>query len=172
MQQNIPGANQWGGAKFAAQTFGNPQQEANIQAGLGALPNSPNLNPLVEALRATGQREPKGSQTSFNTGMMQGDLSKGSPGGSLVSLLLSPEKALGAARDTFLKYRLGANTEDLAKALTGPDFFDRLAKARASMPPDDYQSALMKRLLMRGAITPPVLPQISQSARQVDKPDQ
>jgi hypothetical protein len=150
--------------------MGNPQQAQNVRAGLAALPNQPTIDPLVEALMATGQRQPIGSRTSFNTQMLSGALSEGPTAGSMLSLAASTEKALGAARDWYLKHRMGSNTEAMAQALVSPDFFDRLNAARSAVPPDQYRSLMARGLMARSALTPPVLPAIAQSAGQADQP--
>ncbi len=66
-------ANQFGGAKFAAQAFGNPlQRETTLGAVDTVAPMaSRDIRDLVEALSATGQREAQGSQTSFNAQMLE-----------------------------------------------------------------------------------------------------
>jgi hypothetical protein len=67
----VPGANQWGGAKFAAQIAGNPLQEQTLASGLGALHNgdtvAPNVAAIMPVLRATGKRQGPGSLTAQNT---------------------------------------------------------------------------------------------------------
>ena len=69
------GPNQF--ARFAKDVAGTPQQETNLNAVLGALPNGQPaqvaMADLLEALRATGQRKPMGSATSFNE-QVKGDL--------------------------------------------------------------------------------------------------
>ena len=64
------GANQFAGAKYIKSIAGNDEQAATLRSGLGAIDPSGALagqfNDLAEALRATGQREPIGSRTSFN----------------------------------------------------------------------------------------------------------
>jgi hypothetical protein len=66
------GQNQYGGSRFAVSIAGNPEQAATLQAGVGALPGGEakafDLNNLLEALRATGKRQPPGSMTAFNEG--------------------------------------------------------------------------------------------------------
>lgn len=169
-QDNMTGPNQYGGAKFASTMFGHPQQAANTYAGLSALPNNPQLQSLIDALKATGFREPPGSQTA-PTEMLNAKMSAGGAGQKLATAL-SPEKYLGGARDWYDKYRMGANKEDLANVMTsGPAFFDRLNAARTAIPPDQYRSMIVKSLLGRAAITPPALPAILQALRQPNDPN-
>jgi hypothetical protein len=58
------------GARFAKDIAGTPQAETNLNAVVGALPNSavaqPSMQDLVDVLRATGIRKPQGSATEFN----------------------------------------------------------------------------------------------------------
>lgn len=62
------GQNQYGGAKWVAQTSGNPEQRATLEGGIAAV--NPDLSDpyanLAAALRATGRRLQPGSQTAFN----------------------------------------------------------------------------------------------------------
>lgn len=64
------GQNQYAGSKLANMIAGNAEQEATLHAGVGALPGgaarSADLADLLEALRATGKRQPAGSMTAFN----------------------------------------------------------------------------------------------------------
>lgn len=154
-QNNMGGANQWGGAKFAAGAFGNPQQAQNLYAGLSALPNgatvSPKVQALADALSATGQRQPMGSQTAYNE-QFRDHMEGGTPFGTAASLALSPEKALGFARDWYQQRRIGTNAEALAKALIGPDGFDQIAAARAAVPPEAYRSLVANLLLGRSTV--------------------
>jgi hypothetical protein len=71
LQDNVAGPNQFGGAKLAAQLMGNPEQE---RALFGAIDQAEPFNDarrLAEVLRATGQRETAGSNTSFNNQLQQ-----------------------------------------------------------------------------------------------------
>ncbi len=169
-QANMPGENQWGGAKFAASMMGNPQQARNMRAGLGALPGQPTIDPLVEALQATGTRQPIGSQTSFNTQLLQGPLAKGGPMANAASLATSPSKLFGVARDWYTQHRMGANTEALAHALTSPNFFDQIEAARRLGPLDRYRALLAQGLASRNAFTPPSAPLMLQPPGEPNQP--
>lgn len=69
------GQNQYSGAKLAVSLAGNPEQAAALRSGIGALPGgearATDLDNLLEALRATGKRQPPGSMTAFNTEALQ-----------------------------------------------------------------------------------------------------
>lgn len=160
-QSNIPGPNQWGGAKFAAQTFGNPQQARNLYAGIGALPNGPELTPrvqsLVEALQATGQRQPIGSKTAYNTELNE-TMGEGRPLGTALSLAASPVKAAEFAREWYEKRQVGSNAEALAHALTAGNF-DALGSARAAVSPEQYRGLLARALSGQTMMALPVAAQ-------------
>jgi len=99
-QQNLAtGANQFGGANFAARAFGNPEQRRTIMGALDVVnrpdpnmafpPLSANAMPargsdpmaqLVEVLQATGQRHRAGSDTAFNQ-----DIQRQIAGGNVAS---------------------------------------------------------------------------------------
>lgn len=121
-QNNIPGANQWGGAKFAAQIAGNPLQRQVLDANLSALPNgaqkAADVRGLLDVLEATGKRQQQGSLTAFNASDLK-DLSSG----GLVSGMVDAARTanpLGLARqlkDGFDRARLGSRAESMAMGL-------------------------------------------------------
>src|SRR5690606_24911356 len=118
------GANQFGGAGFAAKLKGNPQQAANLEASVRALPNGDQVwegfNKLLNVLEAQGQRQRIGSQTAFNTEAIK-DLQSGSPLGTAATLgagagISWPRKAL----ETVERWRLGRNVDEIAALITDP----------------------------------------------------
>src|SRR4051812_30867766 len=64
-RNNLPGANQFGGAKFAAVVAGNGQQPTNLEAAVRALPNGDQrwdgFRRFLDTMEAIG------SMTAFNT---------------------------------------------------------------------------------------------------------
>lgn len=64
------GHNQFGGAIYAKNLLGNPEQAATLHSGLNAIDPtgklSSDLSDLADALQATGRRERAGSMTAFN----------------------------------------------------------------------------------------------------------
>jgi hypothetical protein len=131
------GANQWGGATFQAALRGNPQQRANLEAAITALPNGddilPGVNRFLDILAATGTRQRIGSQTAFNTEALSA-LKQGDKLGDVAALIAS-----GGVRypryvmDTIEQWRLGRNVEALANLLTNPQAgqaFRNLASVR------------------------------------------
>jgi len=118
------GANEFGGAKFAAVLTGNPEQKANLEAAIRALPNGDvrwdGFNRFLEVLEATGQRKGQGSPTN-SYGQMQESLSRGGKVGEVASLasggfLKLPERL----KQGYERYRLGKGTEELARLFTDP----------------------------------------------------
>ena len=130
------GANQFGGAGFVAKLRGNPQQAANLEASIRALPNGDDLwtgfDRFLEVLEAQGQRQRIGSNTSFNNEMLK-DLSGGSVVGTGATLaggggLQIPSKV----RDVVERWRLGRNVDEIARLITDPQgarVFRELARA-------------------------------------------
>lgn len=130
------GANQFGGAGFAAKLKGNPQQAANLEASVRALPNGDQVwdgfNKFLNVLEAQGQRQRIGSQTAFNAEALK-DLQSGSPLGTAATIgagagISWPRKAL----ETVERWRLGRNVDEIARLITDPQgarVFRELASA-------------------------------------------
>jgi hypothetical protein len=131
------GANQAGGAKFRVQLVGNPQQRANFEAAVTALPNGADrlagFNRFLDVLEATGTRQNIGSKTAYNAEFLKQQASSGIVG----------EVAKGAANpitrltqgliEKYERYRLGRNLNELADILTNPAAVGQL-RAIARMP--------------------------------------
>ena len=136
MQANATGPNANGGAKFAAAVAGNPIQEANLNAGLAALPNGATAGPavsnLIEVLRATGRRQAIGSLTAPNS-IAQDELAAASAPQAVAETALNPWKLPTAIRDSLGRARLGSRSADLAKILLGEDPVASAAAVRAAM---------------------------------------
>ena len=136
-QNLVSGQNSFGGAKFAAVVRGNPQQAANLEAAVRALPGGdrvwPGVDRFLTILEAQGQRQPIGSQTAFNQAVQQ-DLKSGSVAGEVGSTAASVGvKAPQRIKDAIEAWRLGNNVDELARLFTDPragQEFARLATAR------------------------------------------
>lgn len=114
------GPNQFGGANLASRLAGTPEQRDTLMGALEVV--SPQArdqaDTLIEALRATGQRERAGSQTSFNTEML-GDLRGGNMGQAAVGAVSNPTgvlNRLGGAWDDFVVERNARKLGDLLLA--------------------------------------------------------
>jgi hypothetical protein len=161
------GPNQWGGAGFAAALRGNPQQAANLEAAVKALPNGADtwrgIDRFLQFLQAQGQRQSIGSSTPFDTALRR-ELQKGSELGDAV--MLAP--GIGIRLPTQIKdaiegWHLGRRTQELARLFTDPGLglgFRRLA----DQPPGSRQAFVtLLRLL-------PVAHQAFKSSEQVQNP--
>jgi hypothetical protein len=141
-RDNIPGGNEWGGAKYAADLYGNQQQRHNLQAVLDQATGRPirdDIDSLIEALRTTGQRHRPGSQTSFNDEWKRA-MEQGNP-------ILEASKPGTAIRDRVQRYRLQRGSEQLAELLLAPDGIQRLRDLAAR---GNDQARLLARALLSG----------------------
>lgn len=130
------GPTQTGGAKFAAILRGNPQQAANLEAAVRALPNGnqiwPGFNRFLEILEAQQFRQATGSRTAFKIPGVE-DLK----GGGLLNNAMQtvatggfkwPQKALQGIQN----WNVGRNLDELARLLTDPtagNYFRSIATA-------------------------------------------
>jgi hypothetical protein len=135
--QNLQsGANQAGGAKFAAVIAGNPQQRANLEAAVRALPNGgqvwPGFNRFLEILEATGTRQNIGSRTAYNAELLKGQSTSGLAIEG-VKGAASPIRGAQFLSDRYERFRLGRNLNELADILTNPGSANQL-RAIARMP--------------------------------------
>lgn len=149
-QNLIGGANQFGGAKFASNLRGNPQQAANLEAAIRALPNGdvvwPGVDRFLTIMEAQGTRQRVGSQTAFNQEMLQ-DLRGGTAAGTIAKgglITQLPKKV----SDAWERWRLGRNVAELSRLLTDPRAareFQRLAGAA-----DNQLAPMLTRLTFMG----------------------
>ena len=118
------GFNQSGGAKFAAVLRGNPQQAANLEAAVRALPDGDTtwlgFNAFLENLEAQQFRQATGSRTAFKIPGVE-DLKSGgilnnaaqTVGGGGMKI---PQKVMNGIQN----WNVGRNLDDLARLLTDP----------------------------------------------------
>lgn len=117
------GPNQANGAKFRTAIAGNPQQRANLQAAVEALPNGQErwqgFNRLLDVLEATGTRQNVGSRTAYNA-----EINKAQGAGGLVrdatKIAGNPAKLAQPLIDKYEQWKLGRNLTQLADILTDP----------------------------------------------------
>jgi hypothetical protein len=148
------GANEFGGAKFAAQLVGNPEQAAALEAAVRALPDGgarwDGFNKFLNVLEATGKRQRQGSPTASNL-QIEESLRSGGKVGEISSLasggfLKLPERL----KQAYERYRLGQGTAELAKLFTDPaalPVFRQLAREGAG---SSKAQALSARLIAIG----------------------
>lgn len=153
--QNLAsGANQFGGAKFAAIVAGNGQQARNLEAAVRALPNGDTrwegFRRFLDVLETTGQRPQPGSATAFNQEMVR-DLKTGSVVGDAATAAKTGGLALVKR---FMDFRerlnLGQNTQQIAALLTRPDAARVLAQLAAQPAGSTKAGVLALRLSYMG----------------------
>lgn len=153
-QANMPGANQFGGPKFAAVAGGNPQQMKNLEAAITALPGGPTrwsaFKRAFDVFQAMGTRQPVGSQTAFNQ-MLQKSLEGTGALPEAVATAASPNKWLGVASDIYRRYAFGQNTKQLAQAMVSGDVSDLRRVVQSSPNSVQSQAALIAILAKEGA---------------------
>jgi hypothetical protein len=141
--QNLPsGVNSYGGARFAAVVRGNPQQAANLEAAVRALPNGDQVwqgvDRFMTILEAQGQRQAIGSQTAFNQEVLQ-DLRQGKLASEAGSAVLGLGLKLpGKIKERIERWRMGQNVDELAHLFTDPTAgreFARMANSSAGLNP-------------------------------------
>jgi hypothetical protein len=114
----MSGIQEYAGAKFAQDAYGSPQQRANVQAAVGALPTGQgpvnSLADLFTVLEATGKRKQMGSPTAFNA--ENNRLIGEAP--LAVQAVTSP---VTMAKDIAHRMYLGRNQARLAEMFTAPD---------------------------------------------------
>jgi hypothetical protein len=147
--QNLSGgANQWGGAKFAAQIVGNPRQKENLQALVESVSDKQawvGFNRMLQVLEAQGKRHAPGSQTAFNQ-KTQARLSAGGLG-AIPASAASPNKALSIVGEAYDSFRFGKNTEDMARILTDPKSVDLMRKLALEAPTSGKAASITAQII-------------------------
>jgi hypothetical protein len=137
------GPNQANGAKFRVAIAGNPQQRANLQAAVEALPNGQErwrgFDRLLDVLEATGTRQNVGSRTAYNA-----EINKAQGAGGLVrdatKIVGNPTKLAQPLIDKYEQWKLGRNLSQLANILTDPNSAGMLRNL-ANAPRGDWGRA-------------------------------
>lgn len=126
------GANQAGGAKFAAVLAGNTQQRRNLEAAIRSLPDGnrrwAGFWKFLNVMEATGQRAPQGSATAFNQ-QIQEALKRGGAS-EVMSLAASPTAATGFIHKLYQDIRLGRSADALARVFTSGNVDDLATLAK------------------------------------------
>lgn len=145
-QNLVAGPNEAGGAKFAAVIRGNPQQAANLEAAVRALPNGDQIyegfDRFLTFVEAQGRRQPIGSNTSFNQQMLEG-MKRGTPTQEATTALTGLGMQIPArARDAMERWRLGAGVAEIADLISNPRAGD-LFRIMAKMPTGSQEAAIL-----------------------------
>ncbi len=147
-QDLIAGANQAGGAKFRANLVGNPQQAANLEAAIRALPNGdqvwPGIDRFLQIMQATGTRQNVGSRTAYN---LEFDKALSASGliGESSKAVANPLNGVKFLADRYERWTLGQNLDGLARVFTDPQAAN-VFRSIARMPPN---SSSLPRALYR-----------------------
>ncbi|MFO1149076.1 MAG: hypothetical protein U1E62_11945 [Alsobacter sp.] len=154
--QNLPGgANQFGGAKFAAVIAGNGQQARNLEAAIRALPHGDQrwqgFRRFLDIMEATGQRPQQGSATAFNQEIIK-QLKQGSLATEAATAVKTSGTSLIKRVTEFMdQVNLGRNTGQIARILVDPRSAQFLRQLAVAPRRGTQASALAVRLIGVGA---------------------
>lgn len=136
------GFNQSNGAKFAAVLRGNPQQAANLEAAVRALPNGDDIwrgfDRFLDVMEAQQYRQATGSRTAFKIPGVE-DLKSG-------GVLNNAAQVVGGAgiplskkvTNAIQNWNVGRNLDEIAHLLTSPDGAQRFREL-ATVTPNSTQ---------------------------------
>jgi len=131
------------GAKFRVMLVGGPQQQANLEAAVRALPNGdqvwPGFERFLDIMQATGTRQGKGSLTSYNQQFFNELAQGGFFGEALRGAVGSPLAPANRLIDKWQQWGLGQNLDELARVLTEPRSANLLRRI-AVMPRDSSRT--------------------------------
>lgn len=143
------GANQFGGAGFVATLKGNPQQAENLSAavrGVAGPDAAKGFDTFLDVVAATGQRQRIGSQTAFNQ-EMQDVLRRGGAIGEAANIAATGGiKLPGKIKDAYEQWRLGKNTEQIARLITDPNALPLFRRLAQEAPGSNRAQAMVARL--------------------------
>lgn len=153
------GANQFGGAGFAAVLRGNTQQAENLAAAIQGVAGPQALqgfDRFLDIMSATGQRQRIGSQTAFNQ-ETQDILRRGGAVGEAANVVATGGiKLPGKIKEAYEQWRLGRNTEQIAQLFTDPNainLFRALGRAAPGSAQAEAMAARLGALAAQGRTT-------------------
>lgn len=138
VQRLQSGANEFGGAGFAAVLRGNPQQAANLEAAITSLRGGQayqGFDNFLNVLEAQGARQRIGSQTAFNQEVQAGLKTGGTVAETLSAVATGGIKLPSQIKQKIDQWRMGGNVAEIADILTNPaaaQLFRQLATAPAN----------------------------------------
>jgi len=144
------GPSQTTGAKFAAALRGNPQQAANLEAAVRALPNGdqiwPGFNRFLDVMEAQQFRQATGSRTAFKGPAVQ-ELGRGGIANDTAQIVATggiklPAKIFEAMKN----WNVGRNTDQLSYLLTSPEAAQRFRQIVSAPLGSNKATALAARL--------------------------
>lgn len=143
------GANQFGGAGFVATLKGNPQQAENLSAavrGVAGPDAAKGFDTFLDVVSATGQRQRMGSPTAFNQ-ELQDVLRRGGAIGEAANIAATGGiKLPGKIKDVYDQWRLGKNTEQIARLITDPNALPLFRRLAQEAPGSSRAQAMVARL--------------------------
>lgn len=155
-QQLQTGANQFGGAGFAAVLRGNTQQAENLAAAIQGVAGPQVLqgfDEFLNVLSATGQRQRIGSQTAFNQEAQDVLRRGGAIGEAANAVATAGIKLPGRVKDAYEQWRLGQNTQQIAQLFTDPNALAMFRRLAAAAPGSNQAQAVAARLAVMATQT-------------------
>lgn len=155
-QQLQTGANQFGGAGFAAVLRGNTQQAENLAAaiqGVGGPQVLQGFDEFLNVLSATGQRQRIGSQTAFNQEAQAVLKGGGAIGEAANAVATAGIKLPGRVKEAYEQWRLGQNTQQIARLFTDPNALGMFRRLAAAAPGSNQAQAIAARLAVMATQT-------------------
>jgi hypothetical protein len=147
------GANEFGGAGFAAVLRGNPQQAANLEAAVTALRGGQayqGFNRFLDVLEAQGSRQRIGSQTAFNQEVQSSLKQGGTVAEALTAVASGGLKLPSKISQRIEQWRLGANVAQVADILTNPAAAQLFRQLATAPPASAKAAAIVSRLVYLG----------------------
>lgn len=140
------GPNQMGGAKFNVAVAGTPQQAANLEAAIRALPNGDTVwngyQKMLDVFEATGRRLPAGSRTDENQAARAA-----LQGGGVAGLVAGRGNMGLRLAEWYRDFRLNKNTAQFARILTDPDSVALMRRLAQTAPDTARAQTLVAALL-------------------------
>lgn len=153
VQRLQSGANEFGGAGFAAALRGNPQQAANLEAAVTALRGGQayqGFDRFLNVLEAQGSRQRIGSQTAFNQEVQSNLKQGGTVAEALSAVATGGIKLPSKIAQRIEQWRMGGNVSEIADILTNPTAAP-LFRQLATAPTNSAKAgAIMTRLIYLG----------------------
>lgn len=151
-QNNVAGANQWGGAKFASQIAGNPAQRANLQALVESTSGKrawAGFERMLEVFEAQGKRLAPGSNTARDLQTAENLAATGLGGAPAAAA--SPLRMGTIVYDWYQNFRYGKNTAEMANILTDPKSIDLMRQLARETPTSAKATALTAQIVSGSA---------------------
>lgn len=153
VQRLQSGANEFGGAGFAAVLRGNPQQAANLEAAITALRGGQayeGFDRFLNILEAQGSRQRIGSQTAFNQEVQRELKSGGTVAEALTGVASGGLKLPSKINQRIEQWRMGGNVAQIADILTNPAAATLFRQLATAPPASAKAAAIMTRLVYLG----------------------